>query len=223
MQLTSRPAPVLPVPVPPALRSLIDQAINSVLEDAALRARLTAGPVGRCADYAIVGARVLTLLTGHPYLAVAGGELIDCGSGRYIVLNPPRAARRVARKLSELKEYHCWIQSLHDASGSRRRLEIVDFTVRHDWDVAKLLGVPFTRSTADSYLWEWDDAIGEVPTQARVHVNTTRKKVDWLWEDANSTRLLRKYEKDYDALFRQLTALTIARLADDIEMALAAQ
>src|SRR5579875_3502407 len=79
MQATSSSAPILPVPVPPVLRSLIDQTINAILEEAASSSGLEAGPIGRCGDYAIVGARVLTLLTRHPYVAVSGGELIDCG------------------------------------------------------------------------------------------------------------------------------------------------
>lgn len=222
MQATSSSAPILPVPVPPVLRSLIDQTINAILEEAASSSGLEAGPIGRCGDYAIVGARVLTLLTRHPYVAVSGGELIDCGSGRYVVLNPSRAARRTACKLSELREYHCWIQSLHDDAPNRPRVEIVDFTARHDQQVANLLGVPFTRTGAPSYLWEWEEALGDVPDDARAQMNTTRKKLGWLWEDANCTRLLHKYEKDYDALFGRLTALTILRLADSFQTALAA-
>jgi len=222
MQATSSSAPILPTPVPSVLRSLIDQTINAILEEAASSSGLEAGPIGRCGDYAIVGARVLTLLTGHTYVAVSGGELIDCGSGRYVVLNPSRAARRAVRKLSELKEYHCWIQALHDDAPNRSRVEIVDFTARHDEQVANLLGVPFTRTAAPSYIWEWEDALGDVPDDARAHMNTTRKKLGWLWEDPSCTRLLHKYEKDYDALFGRLTALAILRLADSFETALAA-
>lgn len=222
MQDTSSSAPILPTPVPPVLRSLIDQTINSILEEAASSSGLEAGPIGRCGDYAIVGARVLTLLTRHPYVAVSGGELIDCGSGRYVVLNPSRTARRTARKLSEVREYHCWIQAQHEVAPNQTRLEIVDFTARHDEQVANMLGVPFTRTAAPSYLWDWEDAIGEVPEDARAHMNTTRKKLDWLWEDANCTRLLHKYEKDYDVVFRRLTALAILRLADSFKTAWAA-
>jgi len=204
------------------LRPLIDQTVNAILEEAASDSKLEAGPIGRCGDYAIVGARLLTLLTRHPYVAVSGGELIDCGSGRYVVLNPARAARRTARKLSEVREYHCWIQSQHEVAPNQTRVEIVDFTARHDEQVANLLGVPFTRTAAPSYLWDWEDAMGDVPEDARAHMNTTRKKLDWLWEDANCTRLLHKYEKDYDALFGRLTALAILRLAESFETALAA-
>jgi hypothetical protein len=132
------------VPVTLALRPFIDEAIHSVIENAVLQAGLSNGPVFRCADYAIVGARVLGKLTGHSYLAVAGKAIMDCGAGRFLLLSPTRTARRQAATLSQVVGYHCWIQSLHPVGGAGPRLEMIDFTVRHDWATAKALGVPFT-------------------------------------------------------------------------------
>ncbi|WP_425753432.1 hypothetical protein, partial [Escherichia coli] len=62
----------LTLPVAPALRGMIDAALNAVMEEAAAEARLTMGTLGRCADYALVGARVLRLLLNRPYTALSG-------------------------------------------------------------------------------------------------------------------------------------------------------
>src|SRR5450830_845812 len=138
--------PVTAFTLSPLIRSWIDEALNFVMEKAAVEAGLKAGTLGRCADYAIVGARVLSRLSGHPYVAVSGGELIDCGGGRFIVLFPARSARRRARRLSDLKDYHCWIQSTHITPEGDARLEWIDFTIRHDGLVADMLGVSYLKS-----------------------------------------------------------------------------
>lgn len=204
------------MPVAPSLRDLIDAALHAVMEEAAAEAKLSAGTLGRCGDYAIVGARVLSKLLGHPYVAVAGGEIIDCGGGMYVVLFPSRKARRHARKLSDLKDYHCWIQSVHMSSEGVARLESIDFTVRHNRAVADLLGVPFTLSD-EAYLWDWLDQIPLVLTPVRPQLSANGNGGDWMWRDDVCMRLLRKYAHEHDALLNTLVARVFKRLADLIE------
>jgi hypothetical protein len=210
------------VPVPLALRPFIDEAIHSVIENAVLQAGLSNGPVFRCADYATVGARVLGKLTGHSYLAVAGKAIMDCGAGRFLVLSPARTARRQAATLSQVVGYHCWIQSLHPVCGGSPRLEMIDLTLRHDWATAKALGVPFTRPTNKCYLWDWSDALGQAPPELRTCLGPGSSASGWMRKDAHCTRLLRKYERKYAATFERLTALALARLCDNLEVALSA-
>lgn len=210
--------PVIALPITPLMKSWIDEALNFVVEKAAARACLETGTLGRCTDYAIVGARVLSRLSGHAYSAVAGGELIDCGGGRFIVLFPARSARRHARKLSDLKEYHCWIESTHITPEGDARLEWIDFTIRHDGLVADMLGVPYLNSRTDSYLWDWRDNIREVPLEARSQLSVNGKSGAWMWTDEVCMRLLSRYEKEHDKLYNDLVAQVLHRLADIIEM-----
>jgi hypothetical protein len=210
------------VPVILALRPFIDEAIHSVIENAVLQAGLSNGALFRCADYAIVGARVLVKLTGHSYLAVAGKAIMHCGAGRFVVLSPTRTTRRQAATLSQVVGYHCWIQSLHPVGGGSPRLEMIDFTVRHDWATAKALGVPFTRRTDQCYLWDWSDALGQAPPELRTRLGAGSGAFGWMRKDAHCTRLLRKYEREYDAAFERLTALAVARICDNLEVAVSA-
>lgn len=202
--------PLIEMPVPPYLRDLIDSALNAVMEEAAVDAGLSAGTLGRCADYALVGARVLSALLGHPYVAVAGGEIIDCGGGMYVVLFPSRKARRHARKLSDLKDFHCWIQAEHiSAQGSRRR-EWIDFTVRHDRQVAEVFDVPYC-AAGQNYLWDWQDCIEPVPVAVRPQLSANGNGGDWMWCDAVCLRLLRKYEQEHAALLNRLADMVDTR------------
>jgi len=209
--------PVIELPVSSVLRSLIDEVLNAVMEEAAENARLSLGTLGRCADYAIVGARVLSKLSNHPHVAVAGGEIVDCGDGMFIVLFPTRSTRRHARKLSDLRDYHCWIQSVHTAPDGKERLEWIDFTLRPDHLVAKMFGILYSRQPQGSYLWDWHDNIPGVPMNVRPQLSANGSRGDWMWTDAVCTRLLYKYEQDHNALLNDLVAQVLHRLADAIE------
>lgn len=121
----------------------------------------------RCADYAIVGARVLSMLTGVRYRPVAGGEVMDFGGGNLFALCSTRERRRAARHLSQLARYHCWIEARHTDADGRARTEVIDFTMRHDARVASMVGMPFTGSRG-TYWWGWDDE-HIVPAELRDH------------------------------------------------------
>ena len=202
----------LTLPVAPALRGMIDAALNAVMEEAAAEARLTMGTLGRCADYALVGARVLRLLLNRPYTALSGGEVIDCGSGLYVAMHPGRKARRSARKLSELKDYHCWIEALHPMPDGSLRREIIDFTMRHDPLVAEVCGLPFTRSHRHDYLWAWQEEIAPLPLAARAQLPPQSRSGDWMWVDQDCLRLLKKYEQDHEGLLARLTGQVLHKL-----------
>ena len=62
--------PILTASVAPVLRPLIDEVVHRAVSEAI-------DGYMRCVDYAIVGARVLSLLTEVPYLPFAGGEVVD--------------------------------------------------------------------------------------------------------------------------------------------------
>ena len=207
----------LTLPVAPALRGMIDAALNAVMEEAAAEARLTMGTLGRCADYALVGARVLRLLLNRPYTALSGGEVIDCGSGLYVAMHPGRKARRSARKLSELKDYHCWIEALHPMPDGSLRREIIDFTMRHDPLVAEVCGLPFTRSHRHDYLWAWQEEIAPLPLAARAQLPPQSRSGDWMWVDQDCLRLLKKYEQDHEGLLARLTGQVLHKLVEAMQ------
>lgn len=207
----------LTLPVAPALRGMIDAALNAVMEEAAAEARLTMGTLGRCADYALVGARVLRLLLNRPYTALSGGEVIDCGSGLYVAMHPGRKARRGARKLSELKDYHCWIEALHPMPDGSLRREIIDFTMRHDPLVAEVCGLPFTRSHRHDYLWAWQEEIAPLPLAARAQLPPQSRSGDWMWVDQDCLRLLKKYEQDHEGLLARLTGQVLHKLVEAMQ------
>src|SRR5581483_797511 len=204
-------------PVTGELRPFIDAAIHAVLEAAGRKAQLRDGVAFRCADYAILGARVLGKLTHHPYTAAAGKALIDCGAGRFLLFAPPRKTRRGTSTLNQVSGYHCWIESLHPVAGGDSRLEIIDFTIRHDAAAAVASSVPFTRVDDKPFLWDWSDVIEPPPPELCRKMGAGKRAAGWLWKDAASTRLVRKYEQDYEALFERLALLAIVQLCDLIE------
>ncbi|MFX7784309.1 hypothetical protein ABTJ92_18970, partial [Acinetobacter baumannii] len=111
-----------------------------------------------------------------------------------------RKARRSARKLSELKDYHCWIEALHPMPDGSLRREIIDFTMRHDPLVAEVCGLPFTRSHRHDYLWAWQEEIAPLPLAARAQLPPQSRSGDWMWVDQDCLRLLKKYEQDHEGL-----------------------
>jgi hypothetical protein len=201
-------------PVAGELRPFIDAAIHAVLEEAARKAALRGGVAFRCADYALLGSRVLGKLTKHPYTPVAGKALIDCGAGRFLLFSAPRKARRQTSTLSEVLGYHCWIESLYPVAGGDSRLEIIDFTIRHDAAAALASKVPFSRRDDKPFLWDWSDVIKPPPQDLCRNMGAGKRAAGWLWKDAASTRLLHKYEREYDATFERLAWLAIIQFCD---------
>lgn len=213
----SRDKAFISAPVADELRPLLDAAIHSVLEDAARKIGLRDGLTYRCADYAILGARVLEKLTKHPYTVAAGKAIVDCGAGRFLLYAPSRTVRRQRTTLRRMSGYHCWIESLYPLPGGQSRLEIIDFTKRHDAAAASEAAVPITRLDDKLFLWNWSDAIEPVPPQFRRNMGAGKRAAGWLWKDAASTRLLRKYEREYNAMFEKLAWRSILRFCDLIE------
>ncbi len=171
----------------------------------------------RCADYAIVGARVLTLLTHVPYRPFAGGEVMDFGGGALYVLCSTRERRRDAKHLSQLSRYHCWIEAKHTLADGAARTEIVDFTMRHDPVVAREVGMPFSRTT-QGFLWVWEDE-DTVPPELRDHAAFIKKGPRWRWAERECTALLRAYEKERSNYFDHQVARALTLLADQVESA----
>lgn len=201
-------------PTPLVLRQAIDTAIQAVLGRVYARQGL-----GRCATYAIVGAQVLSKLLDHPYHAVCGGQVLDCGGGLYLVLYPVRQARRHARNLGDMTEYHCWIESQRLVPGMvAPRTEVVDFTARHDAASAALFNVPFTRYPAPDYIWTWADVMNrQFPDSLRAHPQLAGRKPQWMWVDAQCTRWLGEMEKAQPGYYAKLVDAVIAALTPLLE------
>ncbi len=170
----------------------------------------------RCADYAIVGAQFLTLLTGVRYRPVAGGEVMDFGDGNLYVLCSTRERRRTAKHLSQLARYHCWIEARHTDADGRHRTEIVDFTMRHDAKVAAMLGMAFSGSD-QPYLWGWEDE-HPVPAELRDHPAFAKQGLHWRWVERDCTELLRAYERERPSYFSRQISHALNLLADQVEI-----
>lgn len=214
LEFASNP-PIIGLPVAPEVRVRIDKVVHSSVANA--NAVTTSGGFARCADYAIVGARVLTLLTNHRYEAVAGGKVLDCGDRVAAILSEPRRTRRAAKSLAELSRYHCWIISNHASKDLPARTEIVDFTLRHDHLYAKTMGVSFSRQSRPDFLWDWLDAIDPLPAALGEHPAIKRRSPLQMWVDPECTNLLRKYERDRPSHFSAMTSAALTALADDVE------
>ena len=205
------------MPVPVIWRDMIDMALYEEMEKKYLNRSL--GAFGRCAEFAITGARVLRLLTGKKdYLAVGGGQIVDCGSGEYILISPTRGERRKAQNLADMKFYHCWIQREQLGSGHCLAMEYVDFTVRYDKATADILKRPYQRENPAPYSWG-PAAAYDLPFPASLADNPVLRgrQSGWLWRDPVCVRLLRKYENENDDYFSQMTSQVLHNIADRIE------
>ncbi|MEC5409223.1 hypothetical protein VOM14_27090 [Paraburkholderia sp. MPAMCS5] len=203
---------------PPILNAPVDAALHSVVAEAVHRsvsAATTKDGYMRCADYAIVGAQFLTLLTGVRYRAVAGGEVMDFGNGNLYVLCSTRERRRSAKHLSQLARYHCWIEARHADAEGRTRTEIVDFTMRHDATVAAAIGVPFS-GEKQPFLWAWEDD-HPVPSELHDHPAFAKQGPHWRWVERDTTELLRGYERERPNYFSRQVSSALNLLADKIE------
>lgn len=212
--------PIVTYPVALTLRALIDEAVHSSISRA-YEGRRQDG-FGSCADYAVVGARVLSLLTKKPYRYVAGGEIVDCGNGVVAVLTTSRQNRRSVKHLSQLSRYHCWIECKHIVN-SESRTELVDFAVRHDPQIAQTLGLPYDRPEREPFLWCWRDELAQdlsrSPLKDHPFVLAQRLTCP-MWPQAELTRLLRECEQERPHYFAGLTSTVLTALADRIETAM---
>ncbi|MBN3786161.1 hypothetical protein [Burkholderia sp. Ac-20353] len=208
--VTASQTPILNAPLDRALHPVIDEVVHRSVSEAT-----TKDGYMRCADYAIVGAQFLTLLTGVRYRPVAGGEVMDFGDGNLYVLCSTRERRRTATHLSQLARYHCWIEARHTHADGRVRTEIVDFTLRHDATVAAAVGMPFS-GVQRTYLWGWTDE-HEVPAELRDHPAFAKQGPHWRWPERECTELLRAYERERPNYFGRQVSRAMNLLADQIE------
>jgi hypothetical protein len=202
--------PILTAPLDAALHPVIDEVVHRSVSEAT-----TKDGFMRCADYAIVGAQFLTLLTGVRYRPVAGGEVMDFGDGNLYALCSTRERRRTAKHLSQLSRYHCWIEGRHTDADGCVRTEIVDFTMRHDATVAGLLGMAFSREH-QRYHWGWDDE-HTVPANLHDHPAFAKQGPCWRWAERDCTELLRAYERERPNYFSRQVSRALNLLADQIE------
>lgn len=176
-----------------ALRDVIDLAVHATVSS------ISGAPganLGQCPSYAIVGAMLLSTIFDYRYDPVAGGEIIDCGNGIFLSLFPPRAHRRRAQTLTELREYHCWIEARPARKAHQEAtLEIIDFTTRHDRAVAEMFGVNFTKQDGVDYLWgNYLELKSLISPAVWPHLHGKRRQ--WLWVDAHCTKLLLRHQQD---------------------------
>ena len=132
--------------IPLEVRDLIDAAVHTAIYDAFHR--YPDGLESRCAHYAIVGSKCLSRLTGESHIPVCGSQLIPVVSGGFYAIAPPPAAIEGADELSDLRNYHCWIEAAHGES-----VDVIDFTLRHNLAACQLLGIPLAQSTEEPYAW----------------------------------------------------------------------
>lgn len=202
--------PALTAPLTPAVQHLVDAAVHRSVSNTTKK-----NGYMRCADYAIVGARVLALLTHVAYRPIAGGEVMDFGGRDLFVLCSPRERRRNAKHLSQLSRYHCWIEAEHAQADGASRTEVIDFTVRHNHLVAREAGRSFTRAN-QHFLWVWEDE-DIVPPELLDHPAFSKQGPRWRWEERDCTNLLHAYEKERPHYFNRQVSQALNLLADQVE------
>lgn len=196
------------------LRDLIDEALHFVITRNYPKSNQG---LGKCPVYASLGAKVLSSIFGRPFVAVAGGQITDFGGGMYVVACHTRSERRNARSLEDLSKYHCWIQSEIFVPGHRHRVEIVDFTVRHDRLMAEELGYPYLIQNQRDYLWCWHDEL-VMPSELMNHPDLGgHKERFWIWKDERCTLLLKENEKKHQAHYDEMAGEVFQRLGRRIE------
>jgi hypothetical protein len=205
-----KPAPILTAPIPASLHAVVDEVVHRSVSEAT-----TKDGYMRCANYAIVGARVLSLLTDARYRPIAGGEVMDFGEGNLYALCTTRERRRNARHLSQLARYHCWIEARHVGVDGHEQTEVVDFTLRHDATVASEVGMAFSRAHR-TYFWGWESE-HSVPAELRSHPAFEKHGPRWRWAERECTALLQAYERERPDYFGRQVACALNLLADQIE------
>ena len=196
------------------LRDLIDEAIHFVVTQHYPR---TNQGLGKCQVYASLGAHVLRQIFGEPFLAVAGGQITDFGGGAYAVTFASRNERRQARTLEDLPDYHCWIQRVHRGNSRHERLEVVDFTLRHDPITAGLMGHHYLLHQARGYFWGWHDDL-RIPPQIMDRLGSgLRHKKYLIWKDEHSTQLLRENEARFAGHYELMAGEVFRRMDGHID------
>jgi len=193
---------VIAFPVPQTWRDIIYSVIYEVMEDN--YENVKRGAFGKCAEFAIIGARVLKSLTNAPYKAVGGGQIMDCGDNEYVLITPTRNERRNAKNLSDMRFYHCWVQLADDACMPLGSIELVDFTLLYDRLTAQILNKPYTITQSTGYFWgdakELDLPIPEILTK---HPSLKERQSGWYWTDSICCKLLLKYEHENADYFQR--------------------
>ncbi|MBC3937129.1 hypothetical protein H8K47_17365 [Undibacterium sp. CY7W] len=205
----------------PWMKDQIDAAVSALMHQT--YQHKTYGAALKCAEYAILGARLLTTLSKRPYFAVAGSQIVGFGNDQFELISPSRRERRNAKKLADIQSYHCWIECQQHEDGSTH-LEYIDFTSRYDRQIAQLLKVPDANIAEENYLWDRADTLDyPIPQRFLQHPSVIGRSHGWRWKDPVCTRLLRAYEKNNEAYFRQQSAELLQLLTRQIETLMQSQ
>lgn len=186
--------PLKHLSIPLEIRDLIDEVVHTVIAET--YRHFPQGLESRCAIYAIVGARTLSLLTGSPYNPVCGAQLIPLADGTPYVLCPAEEDIQTAIALHQLRDYHCWIESVRGD-----KVEVVDFTLRHSNAASGLLGLVPLIGTDETYAWVCIPS-GQI---ANAQPNEVHFFASCLKGHFRLTQLLNAMAKENDRLFEFLT------------------
>lgn len=206
---------VLSFPVDEFIQKLIDASVHEIIS--ARYAHQAYGAFGKCAMYAIVGAQTLSMLTGAHCEAVCGGQILDCGGGQAIIINPEMQEISKAKNLSDIRMYHCWIQVYLPDEPYFDPL-VVDFSTRYDPQSALLFGQKFAPELFRDFVW---CRLGEfhqpIPDSVAYLYPLTKKIKTWLWRDARCEVLLKKFAQENAAQFTAIASAVLLNFADRIE------
>lgn len=212
-------AAVLSFPVNQDVQKFIDASVHDIIS--ARYAHQPFGAFGKCAMYAIVGAQVLTLLTGRQCEAVCGGQIMDCGGGRSMIIAPGRQEIRQARHLSDLRMYHCWIQ-VYLPDEVIFDPVVVDFSTRYDPQSAALFKIDFAAELQRDFIWcRLSDFDKPIPASLEPVYQRTGKRPAWLWRDARCEALLKQFQQDNAAQFAAITSAVLLNFVHRVETAMA--
>ncbi len=192
--------------IPLEVRDVIDAAVHSVIADA--YQRYPNGLESRCAHYAIVGAKCLCRLTGDGFIPVSGSQRIPLVTGGSHTITPPQIDLDAAKQLSDLRNYHCWIELPHAES-----IERVDFTLRHNKAACQVLGISLAQPCAETYAW------ARLPRQ-QIGVAQPDERhgyVSCLSRDSQLTQLLWEFQFEYQQVFEVLTQQAMQKITEGLE------
>ncbi|WP_124644508.1 MULTISPECIES: hypothetical protein [Aquitalea] len=197
-----------------ALRGIIDVALHSSISHPPYG--MLGDGFGRCADYAILGSRILKRLTGGGYHTVAGSEMLNCHEGKRLSISADRKSRRTATHLSPLSMFHCWIEAQHLVGTPNIREEIIDFIIRHAHATANQLGISYTLAPpSQPFQWIWRDEL-RLPDHRCGHPRLRNTDASLKTADVDCTRLLHAYEVENPIYFSQLEASAMERRVDQL-------
>lgn len=192
--------------IPLEIRDLIDQSVHSVIHEA--YHRYPDGLESRCSQYAIVGAKCLCRLTGESFLPVSGSQRIPLADGGTHCIRPPDNEIERAARLSEIRNYHCWIQRTHEDA-----VEVIDFTLRNNDRACRTLGIASKATTAEPYAWvciPYEKMTSATPEDVYFYASC-------LSMDAQLTELLWEFQFENDRIFEVLTNQAMLRIVEALE------